>query len=127
MEVEQLITEPIEREIQSMRRVDKIKSDSYYGLSKITIELDPATPPDEMPQMWDELRRKALNIQSNLPSGVSTISINDDFGDVYGIYVSLTADEGFTYSDLREWGQRIKTELVTVSGVQKVGLYGDQT
>ncbi|MGL5683809.1 MAG: efflux RND transporter permease subunit [Marinifilaceae bacterium] len=127
MEVEQLITEPIEREIQSMRRVYKITSDSYYGLSKITIELDPATPPGEMPQMWDELRRKALNIQPNLPSGVSTISINDDFGDVYGIYVSLTADEGFSYRDLREWGQRIKTDLVTVDGVQKVGLYGEQT
>ena len=42
-EVEQLITEPIEREIQSMRRVYKIKSDSYYGMSKINIELSPAT------------------------------------------------------------------------------------
>ena len=62
-EVEELITEPIEREIQTMRRVHKIKSESYYGMSKINIELSPATPPDEMPQMWDELRRKTLNIQ----------------------------------------------------------------
>ena len=43
-----------------MRRVYKIKSDSYYGMSKINIELSPATPPEEMPQMWDELRRKVL-------------------------------------------------------------------
>lgn len=126
-EVEQLITEPIEREIQSMRRVYKIKSESYYGMSKINIELNPATPPDEMPQMWDELRRKVLNIQPQLPQGASVISVSDDFGDVFGIYFGLTATEGFSYHDLREWGQRIKTELVTVPGVQKVALYGEQT
>lgn len=127
LEVEQLITEPIEREIQSMRRVYKIKSESYYGMSKINIELNPATPPEEMPQMWDELRRKVLNIQPQLPQGASVISVSDDFGDVFGIYFGLTASEGFTYHDLREWGQRIKTELVTVDGVQKVALYGEQT
>ena len=44
LEVEQLITEPIGREVQSMRDVWKITSESYYGVSKILIELDPATP-----------------------------------------------------------------------------------
>ena len=38
-EVEQLITAPIEREIQSMRRVYKITSESWYGMSKIMISL----------------------------------------------------------------------------------------
>lgn len=126
-EVEQLITEPIEREIQSMRRVHKIKSESYYGMSKINIELSPSTPPEEMPQMWDELRRKVLNIQPQLPQGASDISVSDDYGDVFGIYFGLTAADGFSYHDLREWGQRIKKELVTVAGVQKVALYGEQT
>ncbi len=125
-EVEELITEPIEREIQTMRRVHKIKSESYYGMSKINIELSPATPPDEMPQMWDELRRKTLNIQPQLPQGASTITVSDDFGDVFGIYFGLTADEGFSYHDLREWGQKIKTDLVTIEGVQKVALFGEQ-
>ena len=126
-EVEELITEPIEREIQSMRRVYKIKSESYYGMSKISVELSPATPPGEMPQMWDELRRKVLNVQSQLPQGASAIKVSDDFGDVFGIYFALTADDGFSYHDLREWGQRLKTDLVTIEGVQKVALFGEQT
>lgn len=41
-EVERLITEPISREIQSMSGVYKIKSESMYGLSKITFELQPS-------------------------------------------------------------------------------------
>lgn len=68
-EVEKLITEPIEREIQSMTDVYQIKSESYFGLSKISIELQPTIDPDYMPVKWDELRRKVANIQPKLPSG----------------------------------------------------------
>ncbi|WP_419510197.1 efflux RND transporter permease subunit [Alistipes sp.] len=126
-EVEQLVTEPIEREVQSMRLVHKITSESYYGLSKIMVELDPATSASEIPQLWDELRRKVLNVQPRLPSGASPVTVADDFGDVYGIYYGLSVDGGFTWSELRDWAQRIKTALVTVDGVQKVSLFGEQT
>lgn len=127
VEVEQLITEPIEREVQSMRLVRKITSESSYGLSKIVVELDPATPAREIPQLWDELRRKTLDVAPRLPEGASAITVADDFGDVYGIYYGLAADEGFSWSELRMWAQRIKTQLVTVDGVRKVTLFGEQT
>lgn len=127
LEVEQLVTEPIEREVQSMRLVHKITSESYSGLSKILVELDPATRASEIPQLWDELRRKVLNIQPRLPTGASPVTVADDFGDVYGIYYGLSVDGGFTWAELRDWAQRIKTALVTVDGVQKVSLFGEQT
>ncbi len=126
-EVEKLVTEPIEREIQAMSDVFQIKSESYFGMSKITIELQPTLSPDYMPVKWDELRRKVANIQPRLPSGASSISVNDDFGDVFGIYYALTADEGYTYDELRDWAQKIKTELSPVPGVQKFYLFGEQT
>ena len=126
-EVEKLITEPIEREIQSMSDVFQIKSESYFGMSKISIELQPTLAPDYMPVKWDELRRKVANIQPCLPSGASAINVSDDFGDVFGIYYALTADEGFTYDDMRDWAQKIKTELTPIQGVQKVYLFAEQT
>lgn len=126
-EVEKLVTEPIEREIQSMSEVKQIKSESYFGLSKITIELKPTIKGVRMPVKWDELRRKVLNIQSKLPQGASSITVNDDFGDVYGIYYALTIEEGFSYKELRDWAQKIKTELTPIEGVQKVQLFGEQT
>ena len=126
-EVEKLVTEPIEREIQAMSDVFQIKSESYFGMSKISIELQPTLSPDYMPVKWDELRRKVANIQPRLPSSASSISVSDDFGDVFGIYYALTADEGYTYDDLRNWAQKIKTELSPVPGVQKVYLFGEQT
>ena len=125
-EVEKLVTQPIEREIQSMSDVYQIKSESYFGLSKILIELQPTIDADYMPVKWDELRRKVENIQPRLPRGASAISVSDDFGDVFGIYYALTAEEGFSYSDLRYWAQRIRTMLTPIEGVQKVNLYGEQ-
>ncbi len=126
LEVEQFITEPLEREIQTMRSIYKITSESSYGLSQIMVELDPASSPHDIPQLWDELRRKCSDAAMRLPSGASNVVVSDDFGDVYGLYYALSADEGISFSELREWAQRLKTQVVGVDGVQKVYLYGEQ-
>ena len=126
-EVERLITEPISREIQSMSGVYKIKSESMYGVSKITFELQPSLAAESIPQKWDELRRKVLNIQPQLPSGASVPTVSDDFGDVFGIYYGLVADDGFSYEEMRNWAERIKTQVITADGVMKVALFGTQT
>lgn len=125
-EVEQLITEPIGRELQSMRKVKKLTSESYYGVSRIIVELESGTPSREIPQLWDELRRKVQNITPLLPSGAGQIVVNDDFGDVYGLYYGLVADDGFSWGEIRDWAQRIKRLLVPIEGVQKVALMGEQ-
>ena len=126
-EVEQLVTEPIEREVQSMRRIHKITSESTFGSARIVVEVEPATPPREIPQLWDELRRKVLNIRPQLPTGVAQVSVSDDFGDVYGIYYGLSADDGYSWDEMRQAAQRIKTRLLAIDGVQKVTLYGEQS
>ena len=125
-EVEQLISEPVSRELQSMRRVKKITSESYYGSARIMVELESGVRADEIPQLWDELRRKVANISSSLPASAGPLSVNDDFSDVYGLYYALVADEGFEWDEIREWAQRIKTEVVTIDGVQKIALQGEQ-
>lgn len=126
IEVEQLISEPIARELQTMRKVKKITSTSYYGLAKIVVELESGTRATEIPQLWDELRRKVMNLSPQLPENAGPIRVNDDFSDVYGLYYGLTADEGFSWSEIRDWAQRIRTKIVTIDGVQKVALMGEQ-
>lgn len=126
LQVEQLITEPIEREVQTMSSVYKITSESTYGTSRILVELHPGTSPDDIPLLWDELRRKVLNVQSRLPSSAGEIVVSDDYGDVYGLYCAITADEGFTWDELRDEAQWLKTEMYGVDGVRKVTLYGEQ-
>ncbi len=125
-EVQEQITEIIEREIQSHPQVDWIKSESKPGFSRIHVSMYQSISGDEFQQIWDEMRRKVLNVQPQLPKEASTIFVNDDFGDVFGIYYTLTADEGFTYGELEDYAQYLKQHLVTIEDVAKVNLFGIQ-
>lgn len=126
-EVDRLITEPISREIQSLGNIKSIKTESYYGFSKINFELQPYLKASEIQQKWDQLRRKVLNVQPKLPAGASVPYVNDDFGDVYGLYYTLTADDGFSFDEMRDWAEKIKTHIIITEGVSKVSLFGMQT
>ena len=68
-----------------------------------------------------------LNIQPQLPAGASVPTVSDDFGDVFGIYYGLVGDDGFSYEEMRNWAERIKTQVITADGVMKVALFGTQT
>ncbi len=54
-------------------------------------------------------------------------TVSDDFGDVFGIYYGLVGDDGFSYEEMRNWAERIKTHVITADGVMKVALFGTQT
>ena len=63
----------------------------------------------------------------NCPPGASVPTVSDDFGDVFGIYYGLVGDDGFSYEEMRNWAERIKTQVITAEGVMKVALFGTQT
>ncbi len=125
-EVEEQVTEIIERELQSHPLVDWIKSESRPGFSYVKVSMYQYIPKENFQQIWDELRRKVLDVQPQLPQEASTILVNDDFGDVFGIYYALTADEGFSYEELEDYAQYIKQNLATVKDAAKVELFGIQ-
>ena len=125
-QVEKEVTEIIEREIQTHPLVDFIKSESRPGFSYIKVDMFQWVPKERFEQIWDEMRRKVLNVQSKLPKEASTIIVNDDFGAVFGIYYAITADEGYTYDELEDYAQFVKQQLATASDVAKVQLFGIQ-
>jgi multidrug efflux pump subunit AcrB len=126
-EVEEQVTEVIERTVQATRGVDFIKSESRAGISFIKVAFFESIPKEEFKQIWDELRRKVEDAQLELPPGCLPTMINDDFGDVFGVYYALTADEGFEYSELEDYAEFLKREIVPISEVSKVDLFGVQS
>ncbi|GAL13733.1 acriflavin resistance protein [Vibrio astriarenae] len=70
-EVEEELTYPLEKEIRQLPYVDKITSTSSNGMSQIMVSMDMSYGPDELPQIWDEMRRKINDLQPTLPSGVA--------------------------------------------------------
>jgi len=79
-----------------------------------------------MQQLWDKLRRKVGDVQSKLPAGAGPSVVNDDFGDVLGVFYGLTG-EGHTYRELEEQAKQIKNELLKTKDVAKIEIYGVQT
>jgi len=125
METAEEVTDPIETEIQQLPQLKWITSRSNAGLSVITIEIKDKYGKDDLPQVWDELRRKVHDIQSKLPPGTLPSIVNDSFGDVYGILLAVTG-EGYTYRELREYVEFLRRELLLVEDVAKIELWGLQ-
>ncbi|MGF1753765.1 efflux RND transporter permease subunit [Vibrio makurazakiensis] len=124
-QVEEEVTYPIEKAIQQLTYVDEVNSISSRGLSQISVTMKNNYGPDDLPQIWDELRRKVNDLQGQLPPGVNTPQVIDDFGDVYGILLAVTGD-GYSYKELLDYIDYLRRELELVDGVSKVSVSGAQ-
>jgi multidrug efflux pump subunit AcrB len=126
-EVANEITEPLESAIQQMQEVESLKSTSSAGLSRINVEIKYEFSPSKaaLQAIWSKLRNKVNDAQSSLPPGVIASIVNDDFGDVYGVYFLLTGD-GYTYKELEDYAKKLRTDVLSVEGVAKVSLSGLQ-
>lgn len=125
-EVQSQVTDVLEESIQSLGELYYLKTENRAGLSKITVYVKKEIRADEMQQLWDKLRRKVNDVQSKLPAGAGPSVVNDDFGDVLGVFYGLTG-EGRTYRELEDQAKLIKNELLKVKDVAKVEIYGTQT
>ncbi len=125
-EVQDEVTYHIEDALQKLPQLKRIKmSVSRPGLSDISIEFKDQYGAADLPNIFDELRRKITDVRPKLPPGALAPMVIDDFGDVYGVYLMLTGD-GYTWRDLYDVADTIKRELVLVDGVRKVSIDGEQ-
>ncbi|RLB66639.1 MAG: AcrB/AcrD/AcrF family protein, partial [Deltaproteobacteria bacterium] len=124
-EVEEEVTDKLEIAIQQLGQLDEIKSISKAGLSIITVTIKDKYGAADLPQVWDELRRKVGDAQGELPPGTQPSIVNDDFGDVYGILLAVTG-EGYSYKELKDAVDYLRKELLLVKDVSKVALWGAQ-
>ncbi|HCE1797670.1 TPA: multidrug efflux RND transporter permease subunit VmeV [Vibrio parahaemolyticus] len=124
-EVEEELTYPLEKEIRKLPYIDRITSTSSNGMSQIMVSMKMDYGPDELPQIWDEMRRKINDLKPTLPQGVQSLQIIDDFGDVYGVMLMLTGDD-YDYVELKRYADHLRREIELVDGVGKVDIAGDQ-
>ncbi len=124
-QVEKEVTETLENEISKLGFIYSLRSISQAGLSIITVEIKPEYSGAELPQVWDELRRKVRDATPYMPSGSSPAVIADDFGDVFGMLVALKG-EGLSYMDLRNAAREMQKRVNAVEGVTRVSIAGAQ-
>ena len=117
------VTEPLESAIQQMGVLDTVTSSNKPGQSRIDVEILPTVKGDELPQVWDELRNRVADAAGQLPEGAAQPIVNDDFGDVFGIYFAVTAP-GFSDAEIHEISSFLRREILSVDGVADVSVAG---
>ncbi|AGI66738.1 RND/MFP-family efflux tansporter RND-component [Octadecabacter antarcticus 307] len=117
------VSEPIEAEIQQMGEIKTITSRNVPGVSIIEVEVGEQYDGEDLKQIWDDLRDRVDNARGLLPAGALPSVINDDFGDVFGLYYAVSAP-GYSDADIWEISTFLRRELLAVDGVANAQLLG---
>ena len=125
LEVEQQITDRIEKKLQETPWLDYLSSYSKAGESVVFVTLKDYTPAEEVEDSWYQVRKKLTDIKHTFPIGVQGPFPNDEFGDTFGIIYAFSSD-GFTYAQLRDYVDEVRLELLAIADVDKVDLLGVQ-
>ena len=96
------------------------------GISEITVNMEYGVHAKKIPQTWDHLRRKVKDAKILLPQGAQDPIVNDDFGNVYGIFVAVTGN-GYEYGEFYDYVDYIRRELLQVEGIKRIEFFGTQT
>lgn len=121
--IEALVTDQLEDVIHEMPEVDFVKSESRAGVSIVNVNIKESYT--DIRPIWDSLRRKVDSVIPDLPEGVSGPHVNDEFGDVFGIVLTITG-EGFSDAELQKIAADARREYLRIEDVAKVDIVGMQ-
>jgi multidrug efflux pump len=124
-QVDRQVTDRIEKKLQETPYFKWTRSYSKPGESLIVLELLDTAPAAEVPEIWYQVRKKVGDIRQTLPAEAFGPYYNDEFGDVYGSIYAFTAD-GFTLSELRDYVEQVRQEVLRLPNVAKAELIGVQ-
>jgi len=119
------VTSKIERALQDVPYAEVQRSYTKPGESLTILQVTGSAPPREVSNSWYQARKRVGDIRSTLPVGVIGPVFNDDFGDVFGSIIALSAD-GFSDEELRQHADAVRQRLLRVPDVAKVELFGVQ-
>ncbi len=125
-QVEEQITDKIEKKLQDTPGLDYLKSYSSPGQAVIYINLKDTVNGKNVRPTWLEVRNMVNDIKGTLPQGVVGPSYNDRFDDVFGNIYALTSSE-YSYEEMRVKAEEIRRTLLGVNDVKKVELIGVQS
>ncbi|MCB1154181.1 efflux RND transporter permease subunit, partial [bacterium] len=121
--VEMLVTDKLEKAIQEIPELDYVKSESKTSVSIVFVNIKESYT--DLQPIWDKLRRKVEKAAEELPEDVIGPTVNDEFGDVFGVVMTVTG-EGYSFAELQDVAEDVRDEILLLDNVSKVDLYGTQ-
>jgi len=124
-QMEDQVVDKIEKKLLELPTLDFTSSQIKPGSAIITINLGDTVRGQAVSDSWYQVRKKIGDIQSSLPPGVQGPFYNDEFGDTYSNIYAFEGG-GYSYEELRRVVEDVKRETLSVDGVNKVDIMGNQ-
>ena len=124
-EMQNQVTDKLEKKLQDVPNLKKLRSETRAGQTIIYVELDDEILKENIRPTWRDVRNFCEDVKKDFPSGVYGPFYNDRFDDVFGSIYAVTGD-GYNYEELRQKAEEIRQHLLQIKSVQKVTLLGEQ-
>lgn len=122
-QVEELVTDRLERTLLELDEIKTVKSVSRPGIAVLQAEVSDHVK--DIKKYNDELRNRIADERSNLPSGVLAVDVNDRFADTASLIVGVT-QTGATDRQREDTAKRVRDRLRRLPDVAQVDLVGAQ-
>lgn len=122
--VESLVTEKVEQELLQIKEVKTLESTSRVGISSVSIVLkDEVVNVDEV---WSRVRDRVADVTPQLPLGAIAPEFEIVQIKANSLIVALTwdLDQPTNYAILRRLSEDLEDQLRSVTGTEKVELFG---
>lgn len=124
-EIQDQVTNRMEREFRELDGFDYVKTFSRQGYGAVSLHMKGGLPSRQLTDAWYQARKKIGDVRSEFPDGVLGPYFNDEFNDVYMSLYAIRGDD-LTMAELLEYAERIKVGLQGVPTVAKVDILGKQ-
>jgi len=121
IDMENLVTRPIEKEINSISEVDNIQSTSVQDYSTIIVEFDPKVSIEEaLTKVKDAVDKAKPELPDDLPQDPNAFEIN--FSEFPIMNVNLSGN--YSLEELKKFGEYLEDEIEKISEISKVEIRG---
>ena len=124
-QVEEQLTKPLERYLFTFSEINRKTSTSKTEDGMVYIFVDLADEVKDSNIVWSKIKHGLNSFKSTLPSGVLAVVLNDDFGDVSSILITMESDDK-TYREIDGYCDALEDRLRAVPDVANVRRYGSQ-
>jgi multidrug efflux pump subunit AcrB len=121
IDIENLITRPIEKEVETIKGVKKVSSTSAQNASMVTIEFNfDINVKDAVLDVKDAVDKAKADLPRDLPRDPLVMDI--DFSEMPFIFINLSGD--YSIDELRKFGELLEEDLEKIKEVSKVNIMG---
>ena len=124
-QVEEQLTKKVENYLFQYESVDKRKTHSVSKENVMVIYVEVQKKEKDTKAFWAKLKHGLNDFKGELPSGVMSLTANDDFGNTSAILLAVES-ETKTYKELEKYIEKFEESIRKIPSTSRVNHYGFQ-